>query len=153
MPSCGKNCQQNECGSKKIFITKIAFHFCPSWTAWWLGKSHSLENSPQVYHFIILNPASSRPPAAVLQHPLTLSRPPPADIMSRLQSLTPIRPIICRLQTAAVQESITDTYDESDFFREFDQVSFSENLISYDASEFLREIDFFPIMCNDIRVC
>ena len=34
MPSCGKNCQQNECGSKKIFLTKIAFHFCPSWTAW-----------------------------------------------------------------------------------------------------------------------
>ena len=52
---------------------------------------------------------TSRPPAAVLQHPLTLSRPPPADIMSRLQSLTPIRPIICRLQMAAVQESITDT--------------------------------------------
>ena len=57
------------------------------------------------------------------------------------------------LQKASVQVSVTDTYDESEFLREFDQVSFSENLISYDASEFLREIDFFPIMCNDIRVC
>ena len=84
----------------------------------------------------------------MLQHPLP--RPPPADIMTRLQSLTPIRPIICRLQTAAVQVSVTDTYDESEFLREFGQVSFSENLISYDASEFLREFNHLQSSNVDI---
>ena len=60
--------------------------------------------------------------------------------------------IICMLQKASVQVSVTDTYDESEFLREFDQVSFSENLISYDASEFrfLREFNHLQSSNVDI---
>ena len=54
------------------------------------------------------------------------------------------------LQKASVQVSVTDTYDESEFLREFDQVSFSENLISYDASEFLREFNHLQSTNVDI---
>ena len=49
-----------------------------------------------------------------------------------------------------MQESTTDTYDESDFLREFDQVGFSENLISYDASEFPREFNHLQSSNVDI---
>ena len=110
-----------------------------------LGKSHSLENSPQVYHFIILNPASSRPPAAVLQHPLTSPRPPPADILSRLQSLTPIKPIMTRLLKTAMKMSATNTFDASEILKEFDNLQ-SNNVEmeahvtdTFDEREFLRQ--------------
>ena len=43
------------------------------------------------------------------------------------------------LQKASVQVSVTDTYDESEFLREFDQVIFLEKLTSYDAIQ--REFD------------
>ena len=86
---------------------------------------------------------SSRPPAEVLQHPLP--RPPPADIMTRLQSLTPIRPIMTRLLKPAVKESAADTFDASITLKEFDHLH-SNNVEmeahvtdSFDETEFLRQ--------------
>ena len=88
---------------------------------------------------------SSRPPAEVLQHPLP--RPPPADIMTRLQSLTPIRPIMTRLLKPAVKESATDTFDVNEFLKEFvhPQSNNVDTLAqvrdTFDESEFLRQFD------------
>ena len=92
---------------------------------------------------------TSRPPPAVFQHALTMSRPPTADIMSRLQSLTPIRPNMTKLLKPAVQASVTDTYDASEIFEEVGQVDSSENL-NYDASELLREFDYLQSSNVDI---
>ena len=90
---------------------------------------------------------SSRPPAAVLQHPMTLSRPPPADILSRLQSLTPIRPTMTRLLNPLVKESATETFDVNEFLKEFDYPQSNDVDIlaqvrdTFDESEFLRQFD------------
>ena len=90
---------------------------------------------------------SSRPPAAVLQHPMTLSRPPPADILSRLQSLIPIRPTMTRLLNPLVKESATETFDVNEFLKEFDYPQSNNVDIlaqvrdTFDESEFLRQFD------------
>ena len=99
---------------------------------------------------------SSRTPAAVLQQPLTLPRPPPAHILSRLQSLRPIRPIMTRPLNHAVKKSATETFNASELLKEFDYLQSNDIYIqtqvtdTFDKSEFLRQFDSLQSQNVDI---
>ena len=71
----------------------------------------------------------------------------PVEILSRLQSLTPIRPIMTRLLKPAVKMSAKTTFDVSEILKEFyhlqsNSVEREAHVTDkFDGREFLRQFD------------